>query len=134
MLPITNERRALRAALKLRRRCLAVSWLLRMGVSAVPMGTASRVLGVTRGRVRQLIEEGRLPIVGPMPRGQRVDRFIPVAALLEAPDDLSRGRPLMPGDGEKSPTRDVPRPNSWAPALVGPQSERSEKIISAGVR
>jgi predicted XRE-type DNA-binding protein len=118
--PVTGKR-ALLAAYRLRRRCRIVSWLIGHGVTAVPIATAARVLGIEQPRVRYLVKSGRLPIIGPMPGGRHCDRFVPTVALLEAPSELERGRPLMRGENE-SVRRDVPLPNGWASGSPYPQS------------
>lgn len=78
----------------------------------VPLQTAARILGVQARRVRQLIDEGRLPVVE-MPDGAQTDRFIPLDALFMAPSSLDRGRPLERRPGAGYPTRRGPIPNIY---------------------
>ena len=57
----------------------------------VPIRTAAQILAVTRQRVIELIQEGRLPAVGPMPTGDEL--FVPLDALAGAPTPNRVGRP-----------------------------------------
>lgn len=54
----------------------------------VTISTAARMLGVSRERVLYLIRRGRLPVVQGCPTEHRLDRFVPVDALLAAPTPL----------------------------------------------
>ena len=94
---------------QLRNRHAALAWWLQvhqrypLGVVSIP--TAARVLGVTRNRIRTLIEEKRFTVIAGMPNGSSYDQFIPIAELVAAPFEANRGRPGMfgPSDRNKKP-------------------------------
>lgn len=59
----------------------------------VPVGTAARMLGMSRQRFRKLMVAGRVPFFE-MPTGSESDRLVPVDFLmgLSSPLDSGRGR------------------------------------------
>jgi len=59
----------------------------------VPVGTAARMLGLSRQRFRKLMQAGRVPFFE-MPTGSEADRLVPVDFLmgLSSPLDSGRGR------------------------------------------
>jgi hypothetical protein len=75
----------------------ALAWWLAQAqahpLGIVPIPTAARMLGVTPNRVHGLIQEGRLRVVDGMPGGNPRDRFVPVLDLVDAPFNMTRGRP-----------------------------------------
>lgn len=61
------------------------------GVVSIPV--AARMMSVSTTRIRELIGEGRLPVIEDMPCGEEHDRFVPVDALFGLPTLLETGRP-----------------------------------------
>lgn len=86
---------------QVRQRLAALSWL--RGVMTqhpggiVPVPTACRVLGVSSKRMRDLIAEGKVPVVEGMPGGGERDRFVPIDSLINLPIAANRGRPGVYG-------------------------------------
>lgn len=79
----------------------------------VPVGTAARMLGVSRTRLWSLIRAGRVPVFA-MPTGSPADRLIPVDALmgLSSGADTGRGESWCAGETADR-IGSVPR-NPWA--------------------
>lgn len=79
----------------------------------VPIDTASRILGVTRSRVYQLIKDGRLPLVEGMPGGTKPDKFIPLDALIASPTAAYMGRPVGYKAGQRYLDSNFHKINLW---------------------
>lgn len=113
------------AAELLRRRLYLLAWwreALRVHPGGlVPVGTAARILGVSRQRVAQLIAAGRIPVLD-MPGPSKLDRFIPADALLMIASRADQGRPLRPNPDKGYPTRRVPTPNIYGSTAPTPPS------------
>lgn len=82
----------------------------------VPVGTAARMLGVSRARLWALMRSGRVPVLE-MPTGAKADRLVPVDALmgLGAPTDAGRGHWKAPSDPDR--VGSIPR-NAWADGMA----------------
>lgn len=89
------------AVKQVRQHRAALAWWVRVHhehpLGIVPIPTAARILGVTGGRIRDLIAEGRLRLVEGMPGGSDRDKFVPVLDLIDGPFVLDRGRPALWG-------------------------------------
>ena len=59
----------------------------------IPFSVIPRILGISRTRLYQLVENGDLRIVTGMPGGLKTDRFVPLDDLYLAPFAAERGRP-----------------------------------------
>lgn len=110
----------------LRHRLLCLSWwrgiMVRYPGGIVPVCTAARILGVSRQRVRQLIDVHRLPLIDDMPGGNPADVFIPIDALLGAPMAIDTGRPMsLDPSNDNAMVRHF-RTNPWADVTGEPQS------------
>ena len=71
----------------------AVECVDRASGESVCCVVAARVLGVSCGRMRVLMREGRVGSVRGMPGGLRTDVFVPLEDLVDAPFLLNTGRP-----------------------------------------
>jgi hypothetical protein len=82
---------------QLRTRHKALRWWLVIArehpEGVVPRAVAARLMGWSQTRIGSLIKSGRLRTVGPPPGGSRVDIFIPVLDLIDAPFAADQGRP-----------------------------------------
>lgn len=94
--------------------------MMRWPGGLLPIGAAAKVLGVSSERVRVLVAEGRLPCEV-MPGGGRLDRFVPVDALLGAPTMLETGRNRVWNWGKMGHFRRHPWPKGWCADDLPPQ-------------
>jgi hypothetical protein len=90
-----------RSLRQLRQRQAAFCWWLMqrekfpLGLVSIP--TAARMLGLSRCRMHNLVREGRFKIVEGMPGGGKLDRFVAVHELMNAPVRMNQGRPGLFG-------------------------------------
>lgn len=82
----------------------------------VPVGTAARMLGVSRARLWALMREGRVSVLE-LPTWVRADRLVPVDALmgLGTPTDAGRGHWKMAENPDRIGS--IPR-NPWADGMA----------------
>jgi hypothetical protein len=95
----------------------------------VSVGVAGRILGVSKSRMNQLIEQGRLPLIDDMPGGKPTDRFIPIEALLGAPTPLDMGRSKGHAADKRSQAERRKARSSWETAQIPrPGEEKREEF------
>ncbi|MBO6512979.1 MAG: hypothetical protein JJ974_03310 [Phycisphaerales bacterium] len=94
---------------QIKNRNAALAWVLKTNkeypYGFVPISTAARILGVTPNRVRDLIKYGQVRCIDDMPGGSRLDRFVPVEDLIDAPFAMARGRPGVYGPKNRAAKR-----------------------------
>lgn len=129
--------RVRRAARRVLVRLRAVSWWRAVMAiypgGVVPMGTASRVLGVSRKRMNELVRDGTVPLVEGMPGGGRRDRFVPVDALIGLATTMQPGKPV----GHLGPRfrvyRGKPLLNPWYRVYlehgISPDHDKLDEIV-----
>lgn len=122
-MPVGRDRREIARLLDLRLRNAA--WWMEMmdrhpgGI--VTVGVMSRMMGVSKSRISELIRIKRFTVLDGLPSGHpRMDRFIPFREFLSAPNALYRGHKFTP-----RPEVEVDEADDPEPRRSGPDVDRS---------